>query len=142
MVYFFLSIPTGAIKRPTLRRICRCASLLSIPTGAIKSPLPKLLHAANPISIPTGAIKRYQNQVVPQIFCTFQFLLVRLKDDGGSSSSGGSSEFQFLLVRLKVGYELRNRLLIVFQFLLVRLKAELVERTEVLTFDFNSYWCD
>ena len=61
------------------------------------------------------------------MFNKFQFLLVRLKDNGVPEFRVVTI-FQFLLVRLKEeGREGTERITIKFQFLLVRLKAKKIQ---------------
>jgi len=61
------------------------------------------------ISIPTGTIKRLARRIRAIGHTEFQFLLVRLKVDSPDFILPPRLSFQFLLVRLKVsteGYEL------------------------------------
>ena len=73
-----VSIPTGSIKRVgSLHRICD--NLVSIPTGSIKRHYTFLLDLRDEVSIPTGSIKRCR-LLSRQLWPTqFQFLLVQLK---------------------------------------------------------------
>ena len=60
------------------------------------------------ISIPSGTIKRFFFFYMCNLRPTFQFLLVRLKDDLQAVVAHALSQFQFLLVRLKEGKKTTN----------------------------------
>ncbi len=56
--------------------------MISIPYGAIKRRSKVVIYKVNSdISIPYGAIKRSTNSIKISINFTFQFLMVRLKED-------------------------------------------------------------
>ena len=82
-----ISIPTGTIKSENRKLGKEHRSLISIPTGTIKrSELTKrMTFTVIRISIPTGTIKRKQPKAPEVSKTTFQFLLVRLKAETGSS---------------------------------------------------------
>jgi len=55
----------------------------------------------------------------------------------------GIIKFQFLMVRLKDKYgETTTVAFVIFQFLMVRLKASLAKLHPQLAWYFNSLWCD
>ena len=74
------------------------------------------------ISIPYGAIKRTQQYISDIVLSEFQFLMVRLKVEA-KAIADVVWKFQFLMVRLKVEVMHHRFDIIVFQFLMVRLKA-------------------
>jgi len=53
------------------------------------------------ISIPYGAIKSIEEFIFREVFFTFQFLMVRLKDVSAEFLETLGKQFQFLMVRLK-----------------------------------------
>ncbi len=94
------------------------------------------------ISIPTGTIKRKMKATICELWQTFQFLLVRLKDYLNnfkkainliSIPTGTIKRFLFISIWL---------VQTLFQFLLVRLKESNIIQTTLQIFNFNSYWYD
>ncbi len=75
------------------------------------------------ISIPYGAIKRASSKITFLVNLSFQFLMVRLKEQLSSVYGCNGTLFQFLMVRLKVEHKIVECLLPEFQFLMVRLKV-------------------